>query len=827
MDMGLRSTTTVFVAMMVCCAPLSDDREQPRELSHSGMKKIISSGMTYKQGWDNREAYQDERPGMTSGFTYDYWLDSTEVTQKQYYEVTGRRPVDPGSAYGVGDNYPVYYVSWFDAVLYCNARSKAEGLDTVYVYSGMRALTNGRVYELTGLRYDLTRDGYRLPTESEWEYAAREGGTSLSYTDAADSAYASYYAWYGKNSSGRTHPVASRLPNSLGLYDMSGNVFEWSNDWKCFYTGQGITNSLGALQPGREYEKVIKGGSYSYSLMNLRPSYRSATYATILSSANEYVGFRCARGMISSGQYIGLETSLIPNPVTIMTNTTDLRSFIGTSDAKLVFVNVTGAYRLLCYVDFSRTFPYVREYPDDHNVYHPTISPDGRYVAYCSRNEGQAGGSKVSIRSLDSLNSPIEQLETDTAYIPRWWIHSGTGDTCIVYANSGVDNSSSLWQSTKTYYQKVSGGVPDSVREELIVNGSYHDGISMDGRYAVTGFTRLLRRSVSGGVDTQIFVSPENGKDAEGSTQVCNVSMSPSKGDSVRCMFLDFGYPRTSGVTGGSYGVHEYLFISDMTGKITGYMQCPAGEQSWDGVEWSNWPRFGVGCGRNAANQAHSVYTIDLEGETSKKIITGTELQQPYLLMGRPYFFASDSLGAYNDPPIDANQSSLASKFLIFWRIYDSLEVAVTGSSQAYWGFNPAMITGLKSYNLAAFGGDLLGQKNFILYYIAAHCPNVKVICSSLEIFWINHRNGNFTWESGFGKSKGFLYDSCHSFWHDGVSNDFKDIIRQIPIPAWWDTLNLGFAPLPSNGWGSDPPFYLPETCRGISMIQIINRISP
>jgi hypothetical protein len=354
----------------------------------------------------------------------------------------------------------------------------------------------------------------------------------------------------------------------------------------------------------------------------------------MLSSANEYVGFRCARGVITQGEYIGLESTFSTNPVTIMTNVSDLRSFIGTSSVKLAFVNVTGTSRTLCYVDFSRTFPYVAEYLDDRNVYHPVISPDGRYVAYCSRNEGQNGDSKVSIRSLDSLHTEIVQLETDTGYIPRWWIDPATGDTCIVYANSGMDNGNPLWSLTQTFLQKVSGGHPSGARQEIIGNGSCHDGISVNGRYAVTGFTRLKRRDLTTGLDTQLFVSPENGKDAGGSDQVCNVSMSPDTGDSVRCMFLDFGYPQTSAVTGGSYGVHEYLFVGDMTGKITNHMRCPDGEQSWDGVEWSNQPRFGVGCVRNAANRAYAAYVINLEENTFRQIIKGTELQQTYLWLG-------------------------------------------------------------------------------------------------------------------------------------------------------------------------------------------------
>ena len=115
----------------------------------------------------------------------------------------------------------------------------------------------------------------------------------------------------------------------------------------------------------------------------------------------------------------------------------------GRAEMKIVFVNVTGNNRTLCYVDFSRTFPAPWEYLDDRNVYLPTISPDGRYVAYCSNDVGQSGPSKITIRSLDSLGSPRVTLAPDTAYAPRWWVNPA-GDTCIVYTNSACDNGSSV-----------------------------------------------------------------------------------------------------------------------------------------------------------------------------------------------------------------------------------------------------------------------------------------------------------------------------------------------------------------------------------------------
>ncbi|MGA2508487.1 MAG: formylglycine-generating enzyme family protein, partial [Chitinispirillaceae bacterium] len=499
-----------FIAMMLTCTPLSPDRGRPSDLLHPGMKKILSAGKSFQQGWNNTLASYDEKPGMQSTFTYNYWMDTTEVTQKQYYDVTGKRPVTDSSQYGVGDNYPVYYVSWFDAVLYCNARSRAEHLDTVYMYSGVHPPSGGSVYELTGLRCDVSRDGYRLPTESEWEFAARGASSLLPFSAAADSSYACYYSWFGKNSSGMTHWVAKRLPNSLGLYDMAGNVFEWTNDWKCAYNGTNITNSLGAFKPNNEYEKVIKGGSYNYSLMYLRPSHRSVTYATELSTACEYVGFRCARGVIPNGQYIGQSTGPT-NPVYIVAGTNDFQSFMGTSGVRIVFVNVSGNDRTLCYVDFSRMFPTLLEYLDDRNVFLPTISPDGRYVAYCSNDVGQSGPSKITVRSLDSLGSPRATLAPDTAYAPQWWVNPA-GDTCIVYTNSACDNGTSAWPLTKTFSQKMSGGKPvvgPSEPHELISDGSYHGGISVDGQYAVTGYRRLMMKNLSANsTGQQLFVSP-------------------------------------------------------------------------------------------------------------------------------------------------------------------------------------------------------------------------------------------------------------------------------------------------------------------------------
>jgi formylglycine-generating enzyme required for sulfatase activity len=292
------------IVIVLLCAPLSTDTDHhPADLPHPGMKKIESAGKSFQQGWNDTLASADEKPGMVSSFTYDYWLDITEVTQKQYRDITGRVPVMDSTQYGEGDRYPVCFVTWYDAVLFCNARSRADGLDTVYRYTGRYVLFDGSVHELSGLVGDFSKDGYRLPTEAEWEFAA-SGGESEPLSGAlSDINYAQSVAWFGGNSSGMSRPVGTKMPNAAGLYDLAGNVFEWTNDWKGVYRNKTVVNSLGASEPNGTYEKVVKGGAYNSGLASLRPSYRSAPFTSAIFSGNGYTGFRCARGAIPGGHY--------------------------------------------------------------------------------------------------------------------------------------------------------------------------------------------------------------------------------------------------------------------------------------------------------------------------------------------------------------------------------------------------------------------------------------------------------------------------------------------------------------------------------------------
>ncbi len=232
----------------------------------------------------------DELPTHIDSIS-SFHMDATEVTQGDYDTLMGVNPSD-----FTGDpRQPVEEVTWFDAVLYCNARSKRDHLDTDYSYSSVTGTPGNGCTNLGSLVIDLAKTGYHLPTEAQWEYACRSGsGTDYSwgrnYPPASDTdtlALDSNAVWI-HDSPEEPAPVGSRKPNAFRLYDMTGNVWEWCNDWYGSYSTATMVNPIG---PDTGSYRVLRGGSWSSDAIYLRSSCR----VNVDPSTGAGAGFRCVR----------------------------------------------------------------------------------------------------------------------------------------------------------------------------------------------------------------------------------------------------------------------------------------------------------------------------------------------------------------------------------------------------------------------------------------------------------------------------------------------------------------------------------------------------
>ena len=265
--------TTAFL-LLTASATFAADQDKPKVMTMAGgVEMALIPAGSFTMG--SMHGDDDAKPPHKV-FVDAFWMDRTEVTQEQFDTLQLSNP-----SHFEGDKLPAEQVTWAQAARFCNARSKTEKLEPCYD-------------EDTGA-CDFTKNGYRLPTEAEWEYAAR-AGSEADYAFGSDARQLAAHAWFAGNAQKKTHPVAQKKPNAWGLFDMHGNIAEWCND--CYatdaYAKSSDKNPRGPAT-GKLY--CIRGGAWNSSAEAARVFVRAGENPGFSDAClhRDAIGFRCVR----------------------------------------------------------------------------------------------------------------------------------------------------------------------------------------------------------------------------------------------------------------------------------------------------------------------------------------------------------------------------------------------------------------------------------------------------------------------------------------------------------------------------------------------------